>query len=106
MEREYEGESPTPRPPPHCGGEGRPHPVRLPLSTAVGRGPGGWGLLSYHRSELQAELQAGSAMMDEDRGAPGRRLWGRDASRDLRRRATPTERRLWERLRDHRLGGK
>ncbi len=45
-------------------------------------------------------------MMDEDRGTPARRVWGRQAVRDLRRRATPTEQRLWAVLRDHRLDGK
>ena len=44
--------------------------------------------------------------MDEDRESPARRLWGRAASRDLRRRATPSERRLWQMLRDHRLEGR
>ena len=45
-------------------------------------------------------------MTGDDRGTPGRRLWGREASRDLRRRATPSERRLWQVLRDHRLDGR
>src|SRR3954470_1863155 len=45
-------------------------------------------------------------MMDDERGSPGRRLWGREAARDLRRRATPSEQSLWEALRHHRLDGK
>src|SRR5918995_2090297 len=53
-----------------------------------------------------ARGQADSIMMSDERGSPARRLWGLEASRDLRRRATPTERRLWEILRDHRLEGR
>jgi very-short-patch-repair endonuclease len=55
------------------------------------------------------EMESGyidEVMMDDESGSPARRLWGRDASRDLRRRATPTERRLWDVLRHHRLDGK
>src|SRR5438477_13205636 len=45
-------------------------------------------------------------MMEDERGSPARRLWTREASRDLRRRATPTEKQLWEQLRHHRFDGK
>jgi hypothetical protein len=34
-------EGPTPRPPPHCGGEGEQVRWFSPLSIAMGRGPGG-----------------------------------------------------------------
>ncbi|MFN8632382.1 MAG: endonuclease domain-containing protein [Chloroflexota bacterium] len=45
-------------------------------------------------------------MMDDDNGTPARRLWRRQASRDLRRRSTPSEQTLWVALRGHRLDGK
>jgi very-short-patch-repair endonuclease len=45
-------------------------------------------------------------MIDDERGSPSRRLWGRAVSRDLRRRSTPSERLLWEALRNHRLDGR
>jgi very-short-patch-repair endonuclease len=56
--------------------------------------------------DTEVERITEGAMLEEERGSPARRFWGLKASRDLRRRATLTEKLLWEQLRHHRLDGK
>src|SRR4051812_20576228 len=56
-------ESPTPRPPPHCDGEGEPAGCLLPLSIAMGRGPGGGARLTLLLPFLGLQVQGREVLL-------------------------------------------
>lgn len=91
----------SPWPPLPTRGEGRSLPLPKVrencLPPASGRG-------GEHDAVREAQTCDGCSVSDE-RMSTSYRVWLRAAARNLRRRSTPTEQRLWPALRNRRFGG-